>query len=193
MVLKTPSCYAYFSCTPPILNFLELYFIFMHMHYNHCHRATAHLQLNLLLLSLLSPVCRVFTLIYLKQTMFLEYIVLQLFFISSLLRIPRVCREFSLQGHFTDQFAHRMDHLPSFQRAGTDSSSSTYAARLWRHPTSHPAGTKIYLPSDCQTDHSTPPGAQAKNAGSSNSISPVCCLGAIRHNQTQACEIRVEK
>jgi hypothetical protein len=41
------------SCSPPELNFLDPYFIFMYMHYNHCHRATAHLQLNILLLLLL--------------------------------------------------------------------------------------------------------------------------------------------
>ena len=41
------------SCSPPDLNFLDPYFIFMYMHYNHCHRATAHLQLNILLLLLL--------------------------------------------------------------------------------------------------------------------------------------------
>ena len=45
---------ACFSCSPPDLNFLDPYFIFMYMHYNHCHRATADLQLNLLLLLLLS-------------------------------------------------------------------------------------------------------------------------------------------
>jgi len=38
-----------FSCSPPDLNFLGPYFIFMYMHYNHCHRARAHLQLNILL------------------------------------------------------------------------------------------------------------------------------------------------
>ena len=38
---------ACFSCSPPDLNFLDPYFIFMYMHYNHCHRATAHLQLNM--------------------------------------------------------------------------------------------------------------------------------------------------
>jgi hypothetical protein len=43
----------YFSCSPPDLNFLDPYFIFMYMHYNHCHRATARLQLNILLLLLL--------------------------------------------------------------------------------------------------------------------------------------------
>jgi len=32
---------ACFACSPPDLNFLDPYFIFMHMHYNHCHRATA--------------------------------------------------------------------------------------------------------------------------------------------------------
>ena len=41
---------ACFSCSPPELNFLDPYFIFMYMHYNHCQRATAHLQLNILLI-----------------------------------------------------------------------------------------------------------------------------------------------
>jgi len=36
---------ACFSCSPPNLNLLDPYFIFMHMHNNHCHRVTAHLQL----------------------------------------------------------------------------------------------------------------------------------------------------
>ena len=39
-----------FSCSPPDLNLLDLYFIFVYMHNNHCHRVTAHLQLNILLL-----------------------------------------------------------------------------------------------------------------------------------------------
>jgi len=33
---------ACFSCSPPELNFLDPYFIFMYMHNSHCHRATAH-------------------------------------------------------------------------------------------------------------------------------------------------------
>jgi len=41
-----------FSCSPPDLNFLDPYFMFMCMHNNHCHRVTAHLQLNILLLLL---------------------------------------------------------------------------------------------------------------------------------------------
>jgi len=41
---------ACFSCSPPYLNFLDPYFIFMYMHYNHCHRVTVHLKLNILLL-----------------------------------------------------------------------------------------------------------------------------------------------
>ena len=41
---------ACFSCSPPDLNFLDPYFIFMYMHYNHCHRATAHLQLNIFII-----------------------------------------------------------------------------------------------------------------------------------------------
>ena len=44
---------ACFSCSPPDLNFLDPYFIFMYMHNNHCHGVTAHLQLNILLLLLL--------------------------------------------------------------------------------------------------------------------------------------------
>ena len=43
---------ACFSCSPPEWSFLHPYFILMYMHYNHCHRATAHLQLNILLLLL---------------------------------------------------------------------------------------------------------------------------------------------
>jgi len=39
-----------FLCSPPDLNFSDPYFIFMYMHYNHCHRATARLQLHILLL-----------------------------------------------------------------------------------------------------------------------------------------------
>ena len=38
-----------FSCSPPDLNLLDPYCIFMYMHNNHCHRATARLQLNILL------------------------------------------------------------------------------------------------------------------------------------------------
>jgi len=41
---------ACFSCSPPDLNFLDPYFVFMYMHYNHWARATTHLQLNWLLL-----------------------------------------------------------------------------------------------------------------------------------------------
>ena len=42
-----------FSCSPPDLNFLDPYFIFMYMHNNQSQRVTAHLQLNTLLLLLL--------------------------------------------------------------------------------------------------------------------------------------------
>jgi hypothetical protein len=41
---------ACFSCSPPVLNFLDPYFIFMYMHNNHCHRATAHWQLNIIII-----------------------------------------------------------------------------------------------------------------------------------------------
>ena len=41
---------ACFSYSPPDLDFLDPYFIFMCMHYNRCHRATAHWQLDILLL-----------------------------------------------------------------------------------------------------------------------------------------------
>ena len=47
MVPKLQVATACFSCSPPELNFLDPYFLFMCMHYNHCHRATAHLQLNI--------------------------------------------------------------------------------------------------------------------------------------------------
>jgi hypothetical protein len=40
---------ACFSCSPSDLNFLDPYFIFMYMHYNHCHRATAYLQLIIII------------------------------------------------------------------------------------------------------------------------------------------------
>ena len=69
---------ACFSCSPPDLNFLDPYFTFMYVHYNHCHRATAHLQLNILSSSS-SPLCSVFILIFLRQTMSLGNRVLQLF------------------------------------------------------------------------------------------------------------------
>jgi len=38
-----------FSCSPPDLNLLDLDFIYMYIHNNHCHRATAYLQLNIIL------------------------------------------------------------------------------------------------------------------------------------------------
>ena len=44
---------ACFSCSPPDLNFLGPYFVFMYVHYNHCHRVIVHFQLNILLLLLL--------------------------------------------------------------------------------------------------------------------------------------------
>jgi len=81
---------ACFSCSPPVLNFLDPYFIFTYVHNNHCHRTIAHLQLNILLLLLLlslssssssssSPLCRVFIFIFLRRTMSLGNTVLQLF------------------------------------------------------------------------------------------------------------------
>jgi len=41
---------ACFSCSPPNLNFLDPYFIFMYTHYNHCHRATVHLQFIIIII-----------------------------------------------------------------------------------------------------------------------------------------------
>ena len=77
---RLPVATVCFSCSPPDLNFLDPYFIFMYTHYNHCHRATAHLQLNILiLLPSVSPLCRVSTLIFLRKTMSLGNTVLQLF------------------------------------------------------------------------------------------------------------------
>jgi hypothetical protein len=45
---------ACFSCSPPDLNFLNLYFIFMYMHYSHCHRVTAHLQWIIIIIIIVS-------------------------------------------------------------------------------------------------------------------------------------------
>jgi len=45
-----------FSCSPPDLNLLDPYFIFMYMHNNHCQRVSVHLHLNILLLLLLMNV-----------------------------------------------------------------------------------------------------------------------------------------
>ena len=61
--------------------FGSLLCLFMYVHNNHCHRTTAHLQLNLLLLSSSSSssLCRVFILIFLRQSMSLGNTVLQLF------------------------------------------------------------------------------------------------------------------
>jgi len=39
-----------FSCSPPKLNLLDPYFIFMYMHNNHCHQVVAHLQLNIIII-----------------------------------------------------------------------------------------------------------------------------------------------
>jgi hypothetical protein len=50
---RLPVATACFSCSPPDLNLLDPYIIFMYTHYNHCHRVTAYLQLNILLLLLL--------------------------------------------------------------------------------------------------------------------------------------------
>jgi len=41
---------ACFWCSPPDLNLLDPYSIFMYMHNNHCHRSTAHLQLNIIII-----------------------------------------------------------------------------------------------------------------------------------------------
>jgi hypothetical protein len=46
VVPKTPSCYCMLLMWPSRLKFLR----FMYMYYNYCHQATAHLQLNILLL-----------------------------------------------------------------------------------------------------------------------------------------------
>ena len=49
-------CTTCFSCSPPDLNFLGPYFIFMYIRNSHCLRVTAHLQLHTLLL-LLKNIC----------------------------------------------------------------------------------------------------------------------------------------
>jgi len=50
MVPKTPSCYCMLLISPPDLNFLDPYFIFMYMHNNHCHRVTAHLRFIIIII-----------------------------------------------------------------------------------------------------------------------------------------------
>jgi len=45
---RLPVATACFSCSPPDLNFLDPYFIFMYMQNNYCHQVTAHLKLNIL-------------------------------------------------------------------------------------------------------------------------------------------------
>jgi hypothetical protein len=70
MVPKLQVATACFSCGPPDLNILDPYYTFLYMHNNHCHSSTVHLQLNkllLLLLKILSPLCRVLTHIFLRQ------------------------------------------------------------------------------------------------------------------------------
>jgi Flp pilus assembly protein TadB len=51
------SCYCMLLMWPSGLEFLDPGFTFMYMHNNHCHRATAHWQLNLLLLLSGGTVC----------------------------------------------------------------------------------------------------------------------------------------
>ena len=89
-----------FLCSPPDLNFLDSYFIFTYMHNKPLPRSTAHLQLNILLLLLLlssssSPLCSVFILIFLRQTMSLGIAVLSLLYFSistfrSICAVPNV-------------------------------------------------------------------------------------------------------
>ena len=67
---------ACFSCSPPDINFLDPHFIFMYMLYNHCHRATAHLQLNIVLLLLFIYLC----IIYLFTYLFMYYLFIYLFY-----------------------------------------------------------------------------------------------------------------
>ena len=50
MFPRLPVATARFSCSPPNLNLLDPYFIFMYMHYNHCHRATAYLQFIIIII-----------------------------------------------------------------------------------------------------------------------------------------------
>ena len=59
------------------------------------------LLLLLLLLSLLSPLCRVFTIIYLKQTMLLGYVVVQLYCIYYLLLHVMLFRQWNMFCTFT--------------------------------------------------------------------------------------------
>ena len=46
---------ACFSCSPPDLNFLVIYFIYMYMHNDHCHQVTAQLQLINIIIIIINP------------------------------------------------------------------------------------------------------------------------------------------
>ena len=50
---------ACFSCSPPDLNFLVIYFISMYMHNDHCHRVTAQLQLIniIIIITIITIIC----------------------------------------------------------------------------------------------------------------------------------------
>jgi len=52
------TCY---SCSPPDLNFVDPYFIFMYMHYNYCHQTTAHLQLKIIIIIIIIIIIEFFT------------------------------------------------------------------------------------------------------------------------------------
>jgi len=52
---------ACFSCSPPDVNFLDPWFIFIYTHYNHCHRATTHLQLNVLFITIINKWLKMIT------------------------------------------------------------------------------------------------------------------------------------
>jgi len=63
---------ACFSRSPPDLTFLGPYFIFTYVQNNYCHRATAHLQLNIVLLLLLLLLSRNFMIIHAVQFIYLD-------------------------------------------------------------------------------------------------------------------------
>jgi len=65
-----------FSCSPPDLNFLGPYFIFMFMHNNHCHRVTTQLQLNILLLYFYSAQCQKYKICVIFKTVTIIIIII---------------------------------------------------------------------------------------------------------------------
>ena len=66
---------ACFSCSPPDLNFLVIYIIFMYMHNDHCHRVTVQLQLiNIIIIIIIRTEIKMNIFIIIIVTKFVLYL-----------------------------------------------------------------------------------------------------------------------